>query len=121
MFALQRNRFYIDTIWVQKNRSKKKRPLLGILETSLRGRSTRNDLNIRRSTSTFASAKIVIDLIRKLGSFRLDSTSRTNVPNRQVSFGMKSRRKNERLERFETFDVKKKCNNNSNGKEKWRR
>lgn len=36
--------------------------LLGILDTNFRGRKTRKDLNIRRSTSTFASAKIVIDL-----------------------------------------------------------
>lgn len=36
--------------------------LLGIRDTSLRGRNTRNDLNIRRSTSTLDSAKIVIDL-----------------------------------------------------------
>lgn len=36
--------------------------LLGIRETSLSGRNTRNDLNMRKSTSTFASAKIVIDL-----------------------------------------------------------
>lgn len=36
--------------------------LLGILETSFNGRSTRNERNIRKSTSTLASAKIVIEL-----------------------------------------------------------
>ena len=37
-------------------------PLLGIRETSLRGRRTLKDLSILRSTSTFDSANIVIDL-----------------------------------------------------------
>lgn len=36
--------------------------LLGILETSFKGLKTRNDLNILRSTSTFDSANMVIDL-----------------------------------------------------------
>lgn len=36
--------------------------LLGILETSFKGLNTRKDLNILRSTSTFDSANMVIDL-----------------------------------------------------------
>ena len=36
--------------------------LLGILETNFSGRSTRKDLSIRKSKSTFASAKMVMDL-----------------------------------------------------------
>lgn len=36
--------------------------LLGILETNFSGRNTRKDLSIRKSKSTFASAKMVIDL-----------------------------------------------------------
>lgn len=36
--------------------------LLGILETNFKGLKTLNDLSIRKSTSTFASANIVIDL-----------------------------------------------------------
>ena len=41
--------------------------LLGMRETSLRGLSTRKDRNIRKSTSTFASANIVIDLYVRVG------------------------------------------------------
>lgn len=58
---LDRNR---DRKWYPLRQSVDLRPLLGILDTSFRGRRTRNDLNIRRSTSTLASAKMVIDLIR---------------------------------------------------------
>lgn len=36
--------------------------LLGMRETNLRGLSTRKDRNIRKSKSTFASAKMVMDL-----------------------------------------------------------
>lgn len=36
--------------------------LLGILETNLSGRRTRNDRNILKSTSTLASANTVIEL-----------------------------------------------------------
>lgn len=42
--------------------------LLGILETNLSGRRTRKDRNILKSTSTFASAKTVIELLE----FRFD-------------------------------------------------
>lgn len=38
--------------------------LLGIRETSFSGRKTRNERNMRRSTSTFDSAKIVMELER---------------------------------------------------------
>lgn len=41
--------------------------LLGIRETSLSGRNTRNERNIRKSTSTFASAKTVIELRPRIG------------------------------------------------------
>lgn len=37
--------------------------LLGILETNLSGRRTRNDRNILKSTSTLASANTVIELM----------------------------------------------------------
>lgn len=37
--------------------------LLGIRETSFNGRNTLNERNIRKSTSTFASANTVIELI----------------------------------------------------------
>lgn len=42
--------------------------LLGILETNFRGRKTRKERSIRKSTSTLASAKTVIDLC---GNWRL--------------------------------------------------
>ena len=38
------------------------RHLLGILDTSFKGRNTRNERSIRRSTSTFDSANMVMDL-----------------------------------------------------------
>lgn len=46
--------------WLKRQLTRQR--LLGIRETSFNGRNTLNERNIRKSTSTFASANTVIEL-----------------------------------------------------------
>lgn len=54
--------FRLVWLYWMKERQLTRQRLLGIRETSFNGRNTLNERNIRKSTSTFASANTVIEL-----------------------------------------------------------
>lgn len=80
--------------------------LLGILETNLSGRRTRNDRNILKSTSTLASANTVIELGASItfNFISFESSKSSEKMNEKKSFKIDPkkgfRKNNERTESY---------------------